>query len=145
MLALAGALSIGLMGASGDSVSPGDSQFTHRSMTLMLQSIADAEAVHPNASGSVKTLAADVQRDELAMGSQLASIASYYNISVGTDLPKSQAEASSFAAAQSKSLAQLIALFKDESLNGGGAQLRSFATEALPILEKDLAAARAAR
>ncbi len=140
VVALVGMLGVALMGAA----SPGDSHFSTTSMHVMLQSIADAEAVRPDASGAVKSLAADVQKDELAMGNQLVSIATYYGINLSTTMPKATATPATFAASQSKALSTLVGLFKDESENGGGGQLRAYATEALPILQKDLAAAKAA-
>ncbi|MDE2482760.1 MAG: hypothetical protein KGN02_11265 [bacterium] len=139
-VALVGTLGIALLGVAN----PADSHFSTTAMKPLLQSIADAEAVQPNATGSVKQLAAELQKDELTIGDQLATISGYYNINVDTTMPKGNGDASAFVANQERSLGQLVGLFKQESSAGGAGQLRAYAAEALPILEKDLAAVKAA-
>lgn len=143
-VALCSTLGIGLLGADNDAASPADTQFTQQAMQLLLQSVSNANPAEADGSDSVKTLATDVQGDEVTIGSQLASIANYYGIKAPTDTPKPSCTPSDYAADQAKALSQLVALFQSEQTNGGGAQLRSFAAEELPMLQKDLSAAQKA-
>ncbi|HTZ53787.1 MAG TPA: DUF4142 domain-containing protein [Candidatus Acidoferrum sp.] len=144
-VALCSTLGIALLGASNDAANPADTQFTQQAMQLLLQSVSNANPAEADGNDGVKTLATSVQSDEVTIGSQLASIASYYGIKVATDAPKPSCTASDYAADQAKALSQLVALFQAEQTAGGGAQLRSLAAESLPVLEKDLSAAQKAQ
>jgi hypothetical protein len=145
LLVAAAALSITLMGAaSGDSANVADTAFTQQSMQLLLQGVSNANVAEKDGDDGQKTLATSIQNDEVKIGDELASLASYYGISCSTDDPKATTDASSYDGDQVQSLTKLIALFQDEQNNGGGAQLRSFATESIPTLQKDLAAAQQA-
>ena len=144
-VALCSTLGIGLLGAANDAASTADTQFTQQAMQLLLQSVSNANPAQADGSDGVKTLASSVQSDEVSVGTQLVSIASFYGIKVSTESPKPSCTASDYAADQAKALSHLVVLFQAEQLNGGGAQLRSFAAQALPVLEKDLSAAREAQ
>jgi hypothetical protein len=141
-VALCSTLGIALLGAANDAANPADTQFTQQAMQLLLQSVSNANPAEADGTDGVKTLATNVQSDEVSIGTQLASIASYYGIKVGTDSPKPSCTASDYAADQAKALSQLVALFQSEETNGGGAQMRSFAAQELPTLQKDLDAAQ---
>ncbi len=143
-VAIAGALGVCLMGATNDSVSAGDTAFAPAAMNVILQSVANAEAVQSSgASGDLTKFAANIQSDELAVGTQLASLADFYGINVKTDLPKSDCTADTFAQTQVDSLNKLIAMLQAEKNNGNAPNLRDFADNALPRLQKDLEAAKA--
>jgi hypothetical protein len=142
--ALAGALGVCLMGATNDSVSAGDAAFAPAAMKMILQSVANAEAVQSDgATGGVATLAASIQNDELAIGTQLASLASYDGVNVSTDLPKSDCTTDNFASTQVTALTNLIASLQAEKDGGNAPNLRDFAVNAIPRLQKDLDAAKA--
>lgn len=144
-IAVAGALGVCLMGASNDSVSAGDAAFAPAAMNVILQSVANAEAVQTDgATGDVAKLAASIQSDELAVGTQLSNVADYDGISVKTDLPKSDCTTDTFAETQVTSLNKLIAMLQTEKDNGNAPNLRDFADNAIPRLQKDLDAAKAA-
>ncbi|HTV74643.1 MAG TPA: DUF4142 domain-containing protein [Candidatus Acidoferrales bacterium] len=145
-LALTGVLGLGLLGASGgsDAVTSADTQFAQSAMHMLLQGVSNADAAQGGDS-SVKGLATGIQTDEIAIGNQLASLASYYGINVSTDSPKASTDAAGYAADQAHDLPELIALFEQEKDGGGSAQLRSFASQALPTLQKDLAAVQAGK
>jgi hypothetical protein len=145
--ALAGALGICLMGATNDSVSSTDVNFAPSAMKLILQSAANAEAVQDGSadpSPSVTALAKQIQTDCLAVGSQLADVASYDGINVNTDLPKATGTNTSFASDQVTALEQLIAVLQAEKNDGNAPNLRDFADNSIPRLQKDLDAAKAA-
>jgi hypothetical protein len=144
-VALCSTLGIGLLGAANDAANTADTQFTQQAMQLLLQSVSNANPAQADGTDGVKALATTVQSDEVNVGTQLASIANFYGISVTTDSPKPSCTASDYAADQAKELAQLVALFQTEQQNGGGAQLRSFAAAELPVLQKDLDAAQNAK
>lgn len=145
-VALCSTLGIALLGAGqGDSTSAADSQFTQQAMQLLLQSVSNANPAQADGSDGVKALATTVQGDEVNVGSELASIANFYGIKVATDSPKPSCTASDYAADQAKALSQLVALFQAEQQNGGAPQMRSFAAQELPVLEKDLSAAQNAK
>ena len=145
-VALCAALGITLLGADlGDSASPADTQFAHSAMHVLLQSVSDANVAESGGDGHVKSVATSVQSDEVAIGSQLASLASYYGIPVSTQAPKATTDASGYEADQAQKLHTLIDLFQQEKEGGGGAQMRSFAGQSLPILEKDLHAVQGAQ
>ncbi len=144
-VALSSTLGIGLLGAANDAASPADTQFSQQAMQLLLQSVSNANPAQTDGAEGVKALATTVQGDEVDIGSQLASIANFYGIKVATDAPKPSCTPSDYAADQAKALAALVALFEAEQQDGGGAQLRTFAAEALPVLEKDLSAAQQAQ
>jgi hypothetical protein len=142
--AVAAALGVCLMGATNDAVSSGDAAFAPAAMNMILQSAANAEAVQSDgATGGVATLAASIQQDELAIGTQLASLASYDGVNVSTDLPKSDCSTDDFASNQVESLTKLIATLQTEKDNGNSPNLRDFAVNAIPRLQKDLDAAKA--
>jgi hypothetical protein len=143
-VALCSTLGIGLLGAANDAANTADTQFTQQAMQLLLQSVSNANPAEADGTDGVKALATTVQGDEVNVGSQLASIANFYGIKFATDAPKPSCTASDYAADQAKALSQLVALFQSEQANGGGAQLRSFAAEELPVLQKDLDAAQKA-
>ena len=144
-VAIAGALGVCLMGATNDSVSAGDATFAPAAMNVILQSVANAEAVQGDgATGDVATLAASIQNDELAVGTQLSNLADFDGIAVKTDLPKSDCTTDNFAETQVTSLTKLIAMLQAEKDNGNAPNLRDFADNAIPRLQKDLAAAKAA-
>jgi len=142
-LALTGALSVTMLGAAIDGVTTADSDFAHQAMTMLLQSVANADPAQSNGSADVKALASKVQTDEIGIGKQLASLANYYGINVSTTAAKPSTDASGYAADQAKSLESLITIFENEAQNGGGAQLRSFASASLPTLQADLKAVQA--
>lgn len=145
-VALCSTLGVALLGAStNDAANPADSQFTQQAMQLLLQSVSNGNPAQADGSDGVKTLASGVQTDEVSIGTQLASIASFYGIKVSTNSPKPSCTAADYAADQAKALSHLVALFQAEQSSGGGAQLRSFAAEALPVLQKDLSAAQKAQ
>jgi hypothetical protein len=144
-VALCSTLGIGLLGAANDAANTADTQFTQQAMQLLLQSVSNANPAEADGTDGVKALANTVQGDEVNVGSQLASIAGFYGIKVATDSPKPSCTASDYAADQAKALSQLVVLFQAEQANGGGAQLRSFAAEELPVLQKDLSAAQSAK
>jgi hypothetical protein len=145
-VALCGTLGIALLGASqDDAANTADTQFTQQAMQLLLQSVSNANPAEADGTDGVKALANSVQGDEVTIGSQLASIADFYGIKVPTDSPKPSCTASDYAADQAKELSALVALFQGEQQGGGGAQLRSFAAEELPVLQKDLSAAQHAQ
>jgi hypothetical protein len=141
-VALCSTLGIGLLGAANDAANPADTQFTQQAMQLLLQSVSNANPAQADGTDGVKALATTVQGDEVNVGTQLASIASFYGIKVATDSPKPSCTASDYAADQAKALSQLVVLFQAEQTNGGGAQMRSFAAQELPVLQKDLDAAQ---
>lgn len=144
--ALASALGICLMGATNDAVSSTDVQFAPSAMKLILQSVANAEAVQDGSadpSPEETALAKQIQSDGLAVGSQLSSLAGYDGINVSTDLPKATGTNASFAQDQVSSLEQLIALLQAEKNNGNSPNLKDFADNAIPRLQKDLDAAKA--
>lgn len=143
-VALCSTLGIGLLGAASDTANTADTQFTQQAMQLLLQSVSNANPAEADGTDGVKTLATSVQGDEVNVGSELASIANFYGIKVATGSPKPSCTASDYAADQAKALSALVVLFQAEQQNGGGAQLRSFAAEQLPVLEKDLSAAQKA-
>ncbi|MBV8636448.1 MAG: hypothetical protein JO322_00040 [Candidatus Eremiobacteraeota bacterium] len=144
-VAIAGALGVCLMGATNDSVSAGDVAFAPATMNILLQSVANAEAVQSDgATGDVAKLAASIQSDELAVGTQLANVASFDGIDVKTDLPKSDCTTDTFAEDQVTSLNKLISLLQAEKDSGNAPNLRDFADNAIPRLQKDLDAAKAA-
>ena len=144
-VAVCGTLSIGLLGAANDAANTADTQFTQQAMQLLLQSVSNANPAQADGTDGVKALATTVQGDEVSIGSQLASISNFYGIKVATNAPKPSCTASDYAADQAKALAALVALFQAEQQGGGGAQMRTFAAEALPVLEKDLSAAQKAQ
>jgi len=144
-VALCSTLGIGLLGAANDAANTADSQFTQQAMQLLLQSVSNANTAQADGSDGVKTLATNVQGDEVNIGTQLASLASFYGINVSTNAPKPNCTASDYAADQAKALSQLVVLFQAEQTGGGGAQLRTFAAQELPVLQKDLAAAQKAQ
>ncbi len=144
-VALCSTLSIGLLAAANDAANTADTQFTQQAMQLLLQSVSNANPAQTSGTDGVKALATTVQGDEVTIGSQLASISSFYGIKVATNSPQPSCTASDYAANQAKALTALIALFEAEQHGGGGAQLRTFAAEALPVLEKDLSAAQKAQ
>lgn len=143
--ALCSTLGIGLLGAANDAANTADTQFSQQAMQLLLQSVSNANPAEADGSDGVKALATNVQGDEVSIGSQLASIANYYGINVSTEAPKPSCTPADYATDQAKALSQLVALFQAEQQGGGGAQLRTFAADALPMLEKDLNAARHAQ
>jgi hypothetical protein len=140
LAALCGALSLPLLAASGDSTAPADSHFAGQAMPLLLQSIANANPAESDGDAGIKALASKVQSDEVDIGTQLVSLASYYGIALSTDAPKPSCDASGYVADQAKTLPLLIALFRAEAQDGGAAQVRSFAIQSIPILEADLRA-----
>lgn len=143
-VAVAGALGVSLMGATNDSVSAGDVAFAPAAMNSILQSVSNAEAVQGDgATGDVAKLAANIQNDELAIGTQLASLASYDGINVSTNLPKSDCTTDNFASTQVTTLTNLISMLQAEKDNGNAPNLRDFAVNALPRLQKDLDEAKA--
>jgi hypothetical protein len=143
--ALVGALGVCLMGATTDTMGSVDSSFAPAAMNLVTQSIANAEAVQSGtATPDVTKLAVSIQRDELDLGTQLASLADFYGVSLKTDLPKEQADTASFAQDQVTALAKLISLLDTERTGGSAAQLRTLAADEIPVLQKDLDAAKAA-
>jgi predicted outer membrane protein len=140
------ALGVTLLGADlGDATTPADSQFAHSAMNVLLISVSNATAAESSGDAQVKNLANNVQSDELAIGSQLASLASYYGITLSTDAPKATTDGSGYAADQAHQLQTLIVLFQSEKDGGGGAQMRAFAGQSIPILQKDLQAVQAAQ
>jgi hypothetical protein len=139
-VALAGALGICLMGEANDPVSQADVTFAPTAMKVILQSVADAEAVQ---GGSDAALATSIQTDGLALGNQLASLSSYYGINVPTDLPKAQSGAS-FASNEVAELTNLLAVLNAEKSGGNASQMRTFADSAIAQVQKDLDAAKAA-
>ncbi len=144
--ALAGALGICLMGATNDAVSSTDVNFAPSAMKLILQSVSNAEALQDGSadpSPEVTALAKQIQADGLAVGSQLASLAGYDGIDLKTDLPKATGTNASFPQDQVTSLEQLIAILQAEKNNGNAPNLRDFADNAIPRLQKDLDAAKA--
>lgn len=143
--AVAGALGLCLMGVSQDPITGADQNFPPAAMNALTQSIANAEAAQGNgASADVDKLAAQIQTDELSLGTQLASLADYYGVSVKTDLPKANDTAATFAQDQVTALNNLIGIMNAERNGGNASQLRAFADSALTVLEKDLEAAKAA-
>lgn len=142
-VALAGALGVCLMGATNDAVSAGDVAFAPAAMNVILQSVSNAEAVQSDgATGDVAKLAASIQSDELALGTQLASLSNYYGVNVSTDLPKSDCTTDNFASTQVTTLTKLISMLQSEKDNGNAPNLRDFADNAIPRLQKDLDAAK---
>ena len=132
-----------LIAANLDAPNTADQQFTAHAMHALLQNVSNADAAQTSGDAATKALAGTLQTDQVAIGSQLASLASYYGINVSTDAPKASTGASGFAADQKASLTHLIALFEAEQQNVGGAsQLRSFAAQSLPTLQKDLEAVK---
>jgi hypothetical protein len=109
-------------------------------MGVLLQSVSNATAAESSGDAHVKTVATNVQSDEIAIGSQLASLSSYYGITLSTNAPQATTDGSGYAADQAHQLHTLIVLFQQEKDGGGGAQMRAFAGQSLPILEKDLQA-----
>ena len=144
-MALCTTLGIGLLGAANDAANTADTQFTQQAMQLLLQSISNANPAEASGNTGVKALATSVQGDEVNIGTQLGSIASFYGIKVSTNAPQPSCTASNYAVDQAKDLSHLVALFQAEEHAGGGGQLRTFAAEALPVLEKDLSAAQKAQ
>lgn len=144
-VALCSTLGIGLLGAANDAANTADTQFTQQAMQLLLQSVSNANPAEADGNSGVKTLATTVQGDEVNIGTQLVSIAGFYGINVSTKAPQPSCTASDYAANQAKTLAELVALFEAEQSAGGGAQMRSFAAQTLPVLEKDLSAAQKAQ
>lgn len=144
-VALCSTLGVALLGAANDAANTADTQFTEQAMQLLLQSVSNANPAEADGSDGVKQLATTVQGDEVNVGTQLASIASFYGIKVSTNAPQPSCTASDYAADQAKTLAALVALFEAEQNGGGGAQMRSFAAETLPVLEKDLSEAQKAQ
>ncbi|HET9028875.1 MAG TPA: DUF4142 domain-containing protein [Candidatus Aquilonibacter sp.] len=141
----AGALGVCLMGASQDPITGADMNFAPTAMNALTQSIANAEAVQTgSASPAVNKLAAQIQTDELGLGTQLASLADYYGVNVKTDLPKANDDASTFVHDQVTALTNLIAIMEAERNGGNASQLRTFADGAVTVLQKDLQAAQAA-
>ncbi len=135
------------MGATNDAVSSSDASFAPSAMKLILQSAANAEAVQDGSadpSPAVTALAKSIQSDCLAVGSELAQIADYDGINVPTDLPKATGSNASFAQDQIATLTQLISVLQAEKANGNAPNLRNFADTAIPRLQKDLEAAKAA-
>lgn len=114
-------------------------------MGVLLQSVSNANAAESSGSDHVKAVASSVQNDEIAIGSQLASLASYYGIALSTNAPKPTTDGSGYATDQAHQLQTLIVIFQQEKDGGGGAQLRAFAGQSLPILEKDLQAVQSAQ
>jgi Domain of unknown function (DUF4142) len=144
--ALASALGICLMGATNDAVSATDVNFAPSAMKMILQGAANAEAVQDGTadpSPDVTALAKSIQADCLAVGSELAQLADYDGIKVSTDLPKATGTNASFAQDQVTALSQLIAVLQSEKANGNAPNLRDFADNAIPRLQKDLDAAKA--
>jgi hypothetical protein len=140
-IALCATLGVTLLGADlGDATTPADSQFAHSAMGVLLQSVSNATAAESSGDEHVKTVATNVQSDEIAIGSQLASLSSYYGITLSTNAPKATTDGSGYVADQAHQLHTLIVLFQQEKDGGGGAQMRAFAGQSLPILEKDLQA-----
>lgn len=138
-IALSGALGLALLGAAGgDAANSADSQFAQAAMHELLQSVSNADVAQSGGDAHMKSLATTIQYDEVAIGNQLGSLANFYGISVSTDAPKADTDAAGYAANQTKSLQTLIGLFESEEQNGGGAQLRTFASQAVPVLQKDL-------
>ncbi|HTV93036.1 MAG TPA: hypothetical protein VMG98_09990 [Verrucomicrobiae bacterium] len=145
-IALCATLGVTLLGADlGDATSPADTQFAHSAMGVLLQSVSNANAAESSGSDHVKAVASSVQSDEIAIGSQLASLASYYGIALSTNAPKPTTDGSGYAADQAHQLQTLIVMFQQEKDGGGGAQLRAFAGQSIPILEKDLQAVQSAQ
>lgn len=107
-------------------------------MHVLLQSVANADVAESGSDAQAKTVASSVQSDEIAIGNQLASLSSYYGIPLSTEAPKATTDAAGYTADQAHQLQTLIGLFEQEKDGGGGAQLRAFAGQSLPILEKDL-------
>ncbi len=138
-IALCGALGFALLGAAGgDAANPADSQFTQQAMHTLLQSVSNADVAESGGDAHVKSVASTIQSDEVAIGNQLGSLANFYGINVSTDAPKASTDAAGYVASQTKELQSLIVLFQGEEQNGGGAQLRAFASQAIPVLQKDL-------
>ncbi len=138
-IALCGALGLALLGATGgDAVNPADTQFTQQAMHMLLQSVANADVAESGGDANVKSVASTIQNDEIAIGNQLGSLASFYGISVSTDSPKASTDATGYASSQEQSLQALISVFQNEEQAGGGAQLRAFASQSVPVLQKDL-------
>jgi hypothetical protein len=144
-VALCSTLGVALLGAANDAANPADTQFTKQAMQLLLQSVSNANPAEADGNDGVKALATSVQGDEVTIGSQLASIAGFYGITVSTNSPSPSCTASDYATNQAKTLSALVALFEAEQTSGGGAQMRTFAAEALPVLKKDLSAAQKAQ
>lgn len=137
-MALCATLGVALLGASGDATSPADTDFAKSAMHVLLQSVANADVAESDGDAHVKTVASNVQSDELAIGNQLSTLSSYYGISLSTQAPKASTDAAGYTADQAHQLQMLIGLFQQEKDGGGGAQMRAFAGQSLPILEKDL-------
>jgi hypothetical protein len=130
-----------LIAAGLDAPNTADQQFTSQAMQSLLQNVSNADAAQTSGDAATKQLAGTLQTDQIAIGSQLASLASYYGINVSTNAPKASTDGAGYAADQKASLTKLIAIFQTEQQNVDGAsQLRSFAAQSLPILEKDLSA-----
>ena len=125
---------------TGDSTNSADQQFATQAMHQLLQGVSNADAAQSGGDAQLKSIATTIQTDQIGIGNQLVSLASYYGINVSTDPVKASTDASGYAAAETESLKTLIVLFENEKQNGGGAELRSFAVQELPTLQKDLAA-----
>src|SRR5215469_13548856 len=121
------AFALCLMGATAnDQASQADATFATSAMKIMLQSVANAEAIESGqASDGVHSLATSIRTDGLNYGTKLASLADFYGFSVSTDMPSASGNAQSFAQDQVGSLQQLIDLATAEKTSGGGAQLRT--------------------
>ncbi|HUA10348.1 MAG TPA: hypothetical protein VMA98_13860 [Candidatus Acidoferrales bacterium] len=141
-LVLSSVLSVAVLGAGIDTVGPGDGAFTHHAMAILLQGVSNADAAESGGGAGVKALATKVQSDEITIGDQLVSLASFYGISVSTNAPKASTDAAGYTADQAKSLSSLITLFENEA-SSGGSQLRTFASNSLPTLRADLSAVQA--
>ncbi len=140
-IALCGALGLALLGAAaGDAANSADTQFTQQAMQTLLQSVSNADVAESGGDAHMKSLASTIQYDEIAIGNQLGTLASFYGINVSTNAPKASTDAAGYAATQTQELQSLIVLFQSEERNGGGEQLRAFANQEIPVLQKDLQA-----
>jgi hypothetical protein len=138
-LTMSAAIGVSLIAAGIDGANSVDQQFATQAMHQLLQGVSNADVAQSGSDANVKSLASTIQSDQVNVGTQLASLSSYYGINVSTDPLKPSTDAAGYVESQKTSLKSLIAMFENEEQNGGASQLRTFAAQSLPILQKDLA------
>ena len=57
-------------------------------MQTLLQSVSNADVAESGGDAHMKSLASTIQYDEIAIGNQLGTLASFYGINVSTNAPK---------------------------------------------------------